>query len=656
MVSAHYYVILSSAIDNALNPQTSMTVGVSSNTILVDKSPPTSTISFPLDSGPAGQGRYAPSNVGHPSNNTRFSGTDVDADGAGVNPTAMQLRVSYLNGSTTQYWNASNFNELYSTNAWQATNNTVWRYDTDIPATTWISVLDGTGNRQFKVEVRATDLTTNWDGTGSGNIQVTYSTVNFIVDNTPPLVAITTPTVRLMSTLSTISGTANAYQAGLSRVDVSISTNGTGQLYYWTGSTWTTNVSWVAATVVPNTSWYYSIPTTMIADSSFTAVARALDYAGNYSTVFSTVIFTIDTTSPTINVGFPLNNGRYSAVQTSTPIAGTSIDPGTFAVGVTTVQVSVVDLDSGSTGYFNGVTFTSGGPFYVGINGGSLASWTFNYPGLFFVNDHHYSVTAQARDAVGNSNLSTSVIFGYDIEIPTACVTSPISQYINTFPQVVGTASDLRFGARNYQANLGTSTVGVAFYDMSTNLWWDGANFNGLNPAYFQTVNSTTVTPNQWTYSITAPLSTKLVDGHSIRIVPRAVDLAGNAEFASNVAPGGVGVTVTYDFNPPTTTITNPFDSTPSDDTQPRISTVTAASGIGGQPTIIGTTGDGTGTGADLVQVRIWKSNPALYWQYGTDYSASAYTIDPVSAADTAWFTAMTSLTAIQIGTQHFHS
>src|SRR5207247_2120755 len=76
-----------------------------------------------------------------------------------------------------------------------------------------------------------------------------------------------------------------------------------------------------------------------------------------------------------------------------------------------------------------------------------------------------------------------------------------------------------------------------------------------------------------------------------------------------------------------------------SDDTQPRISTVTAAPGIG-NATIVGATNDGTGTGAKGVQVRIWVSTGiAKYWD-GSGDLASAYSITDPNAA---WFLAGSS-------------
>ncbi len=646
MSSGLDYVILSSAVDQAGNAQSSLTVGVSSITIRVDKSGPISTITLPADSGAAGQGRYTPGNIGYDNSgsggaNTRFVGAVSDTGGAGVKTN--YIRLSYLNGSTTQYWNGTDFSELYSTNGWQNTSNTLWRYDTDVPAAAFVAVLNGSGHRQFTLESRAEDNTTNWDGTGSGNFQTTYATTTFIIDNSPPVLGISTPTVTQMTTLSLISGTADATLADLNYVEIKISTNGTGQLYYWTGSSWTTTVTWLSTTKDSSAAWHYTVPSTLIGDSSYTVAARALDYAGQYSTVYSTRIFTIDTSSPTVTITAPADGATYSQVQTSTPMAGTVIDPGAFATGASTASISLVDLDGGGNNYFNGSSFTTGGPYYVPVTGAGLNPWSFNLSTLTFINDHHYTVNASGRDAIGNTTVSPTSTFFYDTEIPTSTIRAPSPGYVSSLTQITGTAIDERFGVRNYEAKLGTYTVGVAVYDVQANKWFDNTNdFNSANPTYFQVSNDTTTSPNVWSYTVPGTIISKLVDGKSYRIVSRAVDLAGNAEFASSTAPVGVGITIIYDPNPPTTTITNPYDSTPSADTTPRISTVTAWGSL--PSTIIGEAADGSGAGngVNLVQLRIWKSDPSMYWQNGSDYSASAYSIDP-TAASTAWFNAQTT-------------
>ena len=83
--------------------------------------------------------------------------------------------------------------------------------------------------------------------------------------------------------------------------------------------------------------------------------------------------------------------------------------------------------------------------------------------------------------------------------------------------------------------------MGIAFYCVEDNKWWDvnAADFDSVNPIYYEVVNDTTVAPNVWTYTLPAPLEGQLLDGNSYRIVSRAVDNAGNAEFGASTEIAG---------------------------------------------------------------------------------------------------------------------
>ena len=617
-----YYVMLSKAIDVARNEQTSFVGGVSSITFMSDTVPPDTTITFPVHNA-----SYRGSQVSGGAN--PFTGTITDP-GAPWNSGVRraQLRLSYLLAADTWYWDgvsAFSSGTAVSNGGWLNASDTNWNY---FGAITWRGV-----DSQYTMEVRGEDASYRYDGTATGNISTpTISGTNviqFTIDSTPPTLALTTPSSSRINGLGTISGTANATLSGLNRVEMQIST---GTSYYWTGSSWTTTQTWLLPSLLSQTTWSYTVPSAMVADATYTVISRAYDNAGQYSSIYSTMVFTVDLTTPTVSVTSPLNSGTYSHVNFSTPpITGTAADAGSFATGLSTVTFDLRDITAGT--YFNGALFVGGGPFYVGINGGSMSSWQFNAGGLSFTNDHQYTLQARATDAAGNYGDSSLVTFQYDIEIPTSSVTSPTPGYVTSLPTILGTATDERFGVRAFEAKLGTYTVGVAIYDINAGLWWDTSSFGSLTPTYVQVINSTITNTTTWSYTVPGGLTSSLVDGHAYQIVPRAVDLAGNAEFAASTAPPGVGIAFIYDAGAPTLTITNPNDATPADDTQPRLSTV---------GTIIGTPSDASGTGVNLVQLRIYKSDPAKYWSYGSDYSPSAYTIDP-TLADTAWFNAITT-------------
>ncbi|MCB4756877.1 MAG: Ig-like domain repeat protein, partial [Elusimicrobia bacterium] len=622
-----WYVLLSRAIDVAGNHETTFSAGVSSRTFLVDTVKPTASITFPSHGG-----KYKGSHVsGGP---RPFTGSSSDP-GSPWNSSVRRIfvRVSYLDAGDTWYWtpgpNVFSSGTAVSNSGWIQTANNTWEYFGSI---TWRGV-----DSQYTAETRSEDATYQADGTETGNFSVPASLgsdiVNFVIDNTVPTVTISQPSDGgFIQGFSQASGTVNAALSGLKQLELNIST-GTAQLYYWTGSSWTTTASWFNASPDGTTGWRYTIPNGMVADSTYTLISRALDNATNYSTIYATVTFTLDLTTPTVSISTPATGKVYSPIMLSTPMGGVALDSGTCATQLSTVTVSIHDVTDGDD--FNGATFTGGGPYPLGMNDGTLTDWRFNDSDLTLENEHQYTVTARAKDKAGNYKDSTVNTFFFDSDIPTTTVTSPLPPYVTGFTTISGTASDERFGDRNYNAKLGTYTVGIAFYEVQSNKWWAGSLFDGVNPTYYEVKNDTTTEINNWTYTVPTGLKSKFIDGYSYRIVPRGVDLAGNAEFAASTAPAGVGFTVTYDSSPATLTITTPNDSTPADDTQPRLSTVTMITGV---------TNDAGGTGVQAVQVRIYKSDPARYWAYGDDYSPSAYTID-VANDGTAWFNAAGSNT-----------
>src|SRR5262249_23929413 len=66
-----------------------------------------------------------------------------------------------------------------------------------------------------------------------------------------------------------------------------------------------------------------------------------------------------------------------------------------------------------------------------------------------------------------------------------------------------------------------------------------------------------------WTYAIPAGLQNALVSGNTYRIISRATDNAGNAEFPllNGGVPGNVGVTVLYDTATINTVISFPVNN-----------------------------------------------------------------------------------------------
>ena len=315
----------------------------------MDKLAPSSAISFP-----ANNGAYQPANVGQSGSRFQAAVTDTGyaANNAGVS--SSQMRLSYIGSdNATYYWTGVAFSSSVTpSSAYLGTvGPSPYTYLTDI---SWLPALDGSGHRQFKIEWRGEDAATLEDGTGGGNVEVPgdagVDTRSFIIDNSPPDVAITTPVASALNSLSLVTGTADATLSGLNRVEVRIST-GSGA-FYWTGSSWTAASTWLTSTKDSETAWHYTVPGGMLVDDRvYRTEARAVDQAGNISATYSTATFTYDTTAPSITLSTPTAR-PYSGVVVSTPFAGTTSNPQTSAnTGVTTeVEISVTEDPLGTPG------------------------------------------------------------------------------------------------------------------------------------------------------------------------------------------------------------------------------------------------------------------------------------------------------------------
>jgi len=143
-----------------------------------------------------------------------------------------QVRLSYLLNGDTYYCMGANFSSgtVTDVTAWNDTyapggSTTTWDYMQDI---VWPA-----GDKEYKLEVRSIDASRLADDSGQGNIEVApYVTRHFIVDNTPPTVAITTPTAAALNAISYVMGTVDASLSGHKQTEIRVST-GSSTLSYW---------------------------------------------------------------------------------------------------------------------------------------------------------------------------------------------------------------------------------------------------------------------------------------------------------------------------------------------------------------------------------------------------------------------------------------
>ena len=149
--------------------------------------------------------------------------------------------------------------------------------------------------------------------------------------------------------------------SGVSLLKVEISTGtGTAQSY-WTGSAWSAPLgqTWIPTTTA--NPWYYTIPIPALAPANGSLFYLRLQLTDNAGNIFTsaTSTFTYNTTAPSVTITprFP-NNGFYSAVQVSTPFAGTTSPSGAPNIVVSTVILTLQDLTVGAS-YYNGSAWTS---------------------------------------------------------------------------------------------------------------------------------------------------------------------------------------------------------------------------------------------------------------------------------------------------------
>jgi len=523
-------------------------------------------------------------------------------------------------------------NPFYTTNSSLPLNGTAsdvsgisqveWRNTTTSPTffgasgtTNWsvagITLIPGSNS----IEIRATD--------GAGN-QAT-ATLNAVLDNTQPTVAITTNGGLNFATNATplfLAGTASD-NALLSTVQWQ--NNGGG-------------FSSAAGTA----SWTASIP---LSAGSNAIVIRATDAAGNFNT--ATITVTLDQTAPSVVITGPTSASTFVTQASTFTLSGTVSDAGGGTVSVVNWSSTGPAPTSGTT-TFGGGTFTSTTTINLG-------------PGT-------QTITVTATDSAGNSSFDTLQITR-DNTAPTLAVTTPsvspfYTQGLST--SVAGTASDnvavasvawsraegggasgtasgtttwsaivplvagtntFTFTATDTAGNVNVFVVqtvivrdninpsiaittggGTSFTSNSTPVALAGtASDNAsLSQVHWQNnggpLNLATGTTT-WTASI------PLASGNN-NIIVRATDSAGNTALAS--------ITVNYDANAPTVTITVPTSSP------------TFVTGNATLATLSGTASDDSGI--SLVE---WRNNNGAYAPAGGTTAWSVSSIPLVGGTNT---------------------
>jgi hypothetical protein len=358
-------------------------------------------------------------------------------------------------------------------------------------------------------------------------------------------------------------------------------------------------------------------------DIIYTAEARAIDFAGNVSTVYSTYTVTYDTVPPHVTLSTPVQGVVYSQIKLSTPIGGTSdqSDQVSFYSQVSTVTVRISSNPGGVETDFNGAAWVAG-PIWLPAQG-TVDNWSYKSAALGLSNDIQYRVQVMSVDYAGSSSTVSQAIFAYDIDKPTSTITYPLGATTTGFAQLYGTASDERFGTgRNYESSLGTYTINVAIKRVTATAgWWrqSSTDFGGAAPVWYEVYNATNAGasyPTHFTYTLPTELKANMDldanEGVTYKLVVWAYDLAQNREYGPNAGqpleadiPANVGVLVTYDKTPPVARIVVPYDANKS--------------GMRSLPSISGTAFDSLSNKG--VQIAIRKFSPTQFWYDGSNFN-----------------------------------
>jgi len=574
--------------------------------IVYDKTLPDSSITVP-----DGTVTYYKSSL------ATLSGPHSDISPGAVTGTEIELKKQV--GSDWWYW----FDVQWSSGSfWDAGDE--WRQYTSSDATKWYyNSLSNiwTSNQQYTLRSRATDK--------AGNIQTSYGSVTFTIDDSTPTSKITEPVNdEKRSTVATISGTANdAAIAQLKEVRVAIKDEAGG---WYDGTTFTVEqASWIicglsngvtpATWTLTGVSWANA--------KRYTIYLKAQDKAGNYNDTYTAEVTSITIISdvspggkPSSSVSVPLASVSYStAVTANLPMSGGCSDPGSpnnsgIANGVGSVKIRLLKyFTSGTTRYYQG-----GGswkdwepdtdPFINGptVSGGNSWAWTFlsdwwDTDG----SDKMYTLETQAQDQATPSanleNITSTRTFYIDNTPPVTYTFEPQNNiYKNALATISGTIN-------SYIA--GTYGIGVSIkrnsdqqYCQKDTTTWDASAY-----WYQATVNGST-----WT--LTDPNIPDWADTVQYYIITRGTDNAVNVE-----DPGTSSTTFTCDKSNPSIVISSPASGNPY---------------YNSFATISGTTND-TGSGIYSASIRV-KNDTDNQWWSGTKWDTYA------SENDVPWLTCST--------------
>ncbi len=573
--SGNKYLVVSRSRDAAGNLQNQFAAGTSSNTFVFDTQPPVSALTVPS------------------SNITKtladISGTSSDAtqaNYAGISAVAARINITVQDLTyPNTYWQGAAWGVGVSTFHPSGINAIAG------PAVSWYRTGVGwISDRQYSISYWAQD-----DLGNTSNV----SSYSVIYDTTPPTSGIIYPAnLTKFNYAPTISGTANAFLSGLAEVDVQISS--------WTGAGWYTVTSWSPSSVsITGSTWTYSGFGTLNSGTTYQVQARALDLAGNYDTILSTVDFIYSTQAPQTGIGVPVSGGFYGPANTLTSITGTATDP----FGVSTVYLQI--QRSGDNKYWDGNTSWVAGSSWIV----TTYSINWSYSNLNLQDGYIYTLNSKALDLAGNLSGWTTTTFTYDSTLPQVVLQQPTTSYLNSLPVISGTAFEPAGTVSTNRSGLSKVEVAIEYNPDGNGNWWNPGTHNfdigNANSAWFNVTGNLAGVNGPVTWSVPSASTPTWVSNTKYLVKARATDRSQNISTGTVTSQSFV-----YDTGGSAVQITVPsLSSYPS------------------LPTISGTASDSNSLDSvSSVFIRIYNFTVTQYWSN----SNQSFT---VSNANNAWFT-----------------
>jgi hypothetical protein len=565
LISNRYYILNSRAIDRAGNTQNGFVVGQSSITFIWDKTPPTSTINFPVSSG-----TYKPSNVSGPN---AFNGiaTDTPLPFHGVKLSKVELNLSYIDGNTTYYWTGATFssNTTEADSWFSAIGTDTWRYPFD-------GEVNFVSDKLYTLKSRAYDL-----ASPNPNVENPPKEVKFIIDGTPPVSYITTPTPGgYLTHIDQISGTSYGGLSGLQDLRLRVYYYDGADAYYWNGnnqwsSTTVTNLPVNFEVSADTITWSYppvgyNPPSITINNKQYYIAVFGTDKAGNVETA-NPITVTSDFNYPTIVVSTPMSgaNAFYGPSRTLNPISGQADDTPAGIVPPIKIQVTNISESGAVKPKWDGSNWSVVDSTYVAVSG--INPWSYTLSN--WVANKKYKLDVWAIDYAGNQTPDGTYrrYFIYDTNKPSSTITS-----FNTGFRKLSDISTIGGNSVDWVINPSTEAISgikpdgifIQIADI-TGKTFNGSGFaTGDNWRNVSTVSVSGITDADigvtiyssmtWTYPGTTgdnwPTTLELTEGVTYYVRVRAIDRSQNLE-------NYIEKSFIYDNTPPTVSVSTPADN-----------------------------------------------------------------------------------------------